>query len=85
MILFETTRESSRSLVGAKSFTGGEDKWQGANERQKKNDLDSVVRLDCFVIQWIPQFSQRRDVSPGIAAIPIAERGSYRMLIDIPI
>lgn len=47
LLWFCSRRESARRRYwGAKSFTDGEDKWQGANERQEKNDLE-YPRLSC--------------------------------------
>lgn len=47
---------------------------------------DSIVRLDCLVIQWIPRFSHRREnISWGIVATRFqsaALREKIGMLID---
>lgn len=43
MILFEPRQRADgdgRAALGAKSFTGGQDKWRGTNERREKNDLE---------------------------------------------
>lgn len=75
-----------RSLLRAGKTNGGARTRD--RRRTTSNIPDSVVRLDCFVIQWIPQFSQcRRDVSRGIIAtrfqLPNVAIGSYKRKISI--